>query len=55
MELFRSSNIHVEWIDYSNYPCYPQQFEPFEHSVSVVDLILNTGPEAHRYMKSFGR
>lgn len=30
-----------------------QSFGAFEHGVSVLDLIFHTGPNAHRYMKSF--
>jgi len=41
-------------MDYQGYPKYGQVHPPFEHAVSVVDLILNQGPEAPRYMKSFG-
>ena len=41
----------VQWMDYSGYPEYPQLYPPFEHAVSIVDLVFNTGPEATRYMK----
>jgi hypothetical protein len=43
----------VEWMDYHNYPEYHQLFPPFEHAVSIIDLLLNEGPNAPRYMKSF--
>jgi hypothetical protein len=46
-------NIKVEWIDYSNYPEYQQLYPPFEHGVSVLDLIFNEGPNAIKLMKSF--
>ena len=46
-------NIAVEWMDYSNYPEYNQNFPPFEHGVSIIDLIFNTGDDAVKYMKSF--
>ena len=52
-EAFRRVGIAVQYMDYSGYPEYPQLYPPFEHGVSVLDLILNTGPEAPRYMKSF--
>ena len=41
------------YFDYTGYPPYRQLFPPFEHQVSVLDLILNEGPEAPRYMLSF--
>jgi hypothetical protein len=52
-DLFREAGIEVEYMDYSGYPEYPQAHPPFDHAVSVIDLILNTGPEAPRYLKSF--
>lgn len=53
-ELFQQAGIALQWMDYSEYPEHPQLHPPFEHAVSIVDLILNTGPDATRYMKSFG-
>ena len=52
--LFKQEGISVHWFDYSGYPEYPQLHPPFEHKVSVVDLILNVGREARRYMVSRG-
>lgn len=40
---FRRSNIDVSYMDYSGYPEYAQQFPPFEHAVSVLDLLFNVG------------
>lgn len=53
-ELFRKENIRVTWADYSGYPEYTQLYPPFRHEVSIIDLILNQGPNARRFMKSFG-
>lgn len=50
-ELFEEANIKLSWMDYSNYPEYPQLYPPFEHGVSILDLIFNCGPEARKYMK----
>lgn len=47
------SGINVKWIDYSSYPVYQQLFPPFEHQVSVLDLLFNEGPQAKKFMKSF--
>jgi hypothetical protein len=52
--LFDQQGIAVRYMDYSGYPEYPQLHPPFDHAVSIVDLLLNVGPEAPRYMKSFG-
>jgi hypothetical protein len=53
--LFAAAGIKVAYADYSDYPEYPQRFPPFDHHVSIVDLILNVGPEARHFMKSFAR
>jgi hypothetical protein len=50
---FEQAGIELEYFDYGGYPPYRQLFPPFEHSVSVLDLILNEGPDARRYMLSF--
>lgn len=52
-DLFKQENIKLSYIDYSNYPEYHQLFPPFEHGVSVIDLIFNQGENAKKYMKSF--
>ena len=52
-ELFNRAGISVSWMDYIGYPEYRQLFPPFDHHVSILDLILNEGPEAPEYMKTF--
>mgnify|MGYP006282450801 CR=1 FL=1 len=52
-ELFNNENIEIQWMDYSGYPEYKQLYPPFEHGVSIIDLIFNTGINASKYMKSF--
>lgn len=49
-ELFSDAGIALEYFDYRGYPEYPQLYPPFDHNVSVIDLILQTGPEADRYL-----
>ena len=53
--LFERERIELQYMDYSSYPEYRQLFQPFEHGVSIIDLIFNEGPEATKYMKSFPR
>jgi len=53
-ELFLKEKIQITWMDYSAYSQYRQLFEPFEHRVSILDLIFNEGPQAPKFMKSFG-
>jgi WbqC-like protein family len=52
-DLFASEKIVLSYADYVGYPVYRQLHEPFEHFVSVVDLVLNEGPHATKFMKSF--
>jgi hypothetical protein len=52
-EKLQSEGIKLQYINYSRYSEYNQLFPPFEHQVSIIDLILNTGPDASKYMKSF--
>jgi hypothetical protein len=54
-QMMQNEGIELEWMDYSGYPEYPQLYPPFEHSVSVLDLIFNTGPYARKYMLSFDK
>lgn len=49
-EAFESSGIDLEYKDYAGYPEYPQSHPPFEHAVSILDLIFHTGPEAPDYI-----
>lgn len=50
-DCFLSENIKLSWMDYSGYKEYPQLFSPFEHYVSILDLIFNCGPHAREFMK----
>jgi hypothetical protein len=50
---FESAGVKLVYFDYAGYPEYSQLFPPFDHQVSVLDLIFNEGPHATRYMLSF--
>jgi hypothetical protein len=47
---FDARDIAVEWMSYAGYPDYPQLWGAFEPQVSIVDLLLNTGDDAPRYL-----
>jgi hypothetical protein len=49
--LFTEAGIQVSYMDYSGYPEYEQFYPPFEHGVSILDLLFHTGPQALQYMK----
>jgi hypothetical protein len=53
LQAFQNSGIQVYWFNYSGYPEYPQLHGPFEHAVTILDLLFNTGESAKNYMKSF--
>ena len=50
-QLANKENIQVKWMNYENYKEYEQLYPPFEHGVTILDLIFNT--EATKFMKSF--
>jgi hypothetical protein len=52
-ELFRQENIALRYMDYSGYPEYQQLFPPFDHFVSIIDLVLSEGSNATQFMKSW--
>jgi hypothetical protein len=47
---FHAAGVEVGWVSYEGYPEYPQPYPPFEHHVSVLDLLLSVGDEAPAYM-----
>lgn len=49
-ERFGALGIELVWKDYSNYPHYAQSHPPFEHGVTILDLLFNVGPQAPRYI-----
>ena len=49
--LFNDVGIQLSWMDYAGYPEYSQLYPPFDHSVSILDLLFQTGPEAKRYFQ----
>lgn len=51
-ELFQQVGIELQYMDYSGYPTYQQSFAGFEHGVSIIDLLLNQGPDSTKYMKA---
>ena len=50
-QLANKENILVEWMNYENYKEYEQLYPPFEHGVTILDLIFNT--DSTNFMKCF--
>ena len=54
IDQFKQTGISVEYMNYEDYPVYPQRFHSFEPFVSILDLLCNVGlEEAPTFMKSF--
>jgi hypothetical protein len=53
-DAFPREGIRLRYMDYAGYPEYSQLFGPFEHGVTVLDLLFNTGPAAIHYLKQGG-
>jgi hypothetical protein len=51
VEKLAAEGITVEWMNY-NYGEYPQLFPPFDPYVSILDLLMMTGPGAADYIWS---
>lgn len=49
-ERFAAAGIDLEWKSYLGYPEYRQAYPPFDHNVTILDLLLNEGPEAPKYI-----
>ncbi len=47
---YASRNIELRWKNYDGYPEYTGQPGPFNHQVSILDLLFNTGPDAPYYI-----
>ena len=53
VEMFEKAGVTVEWMDYDGYPEYEQLYPPFDHYVSILDLLFSKGKDSRQYMKSF--
>ena len=47
---FEAAGIQLVYKDYSGYPEYPQFYPPFDHYVTILDLLFHTGPDAAYYI-----
>jgi hypothetical protein len=48
---FIENGINVHFWDYNGYPKYNQIYPPFEHGVSIIDLIMHEGAHSIQYFK----
>jgi hypothetical protein len=52
---FRELGIELVWKSYHGYPEYPQFHPPFEHEVTILDSLFQTGPDAPHYIWGWRR
>ncbi|MBQ6468764.1 MAG: WbqC family protein [Lachnospiraceae bacterium] len=52
-EVFEDAGIELAYMDYEGYPEYPQLHGDYVSTVSIIDLLMMTGPDAPSYMKCF--
>jgi hypothetical protein len=48
--LFEAAGITLTYMSYQGYPEYEQLHPPFDHYVSIIDLLVHAGPDALAYM-----
>ena len=48
---FAAAGIGLSYMSYAGYPEYPQLFGEFQHAVSVIDLLFNTGADAMAFLE----
>lgn len=51
--LFEAAGVELSFIDYTGYPVYEQLYPPFDHAVTILDLLFHTGPSAPAHMTTF--
>lgn len=47
---FELLGVNLVYKSYDGYPEYPQRYPPFDHAVSILDLLFNVGPDAPAYI-----
>ena len=47
---FADAGIALIYKDYAGYPEYPQSYPPFDHAVTVLDLLFHCGDDAPHYI-----
>ena len=52
-DFLQQKGIELIWMDFNEYPEYNQLHPPFQHYVSIIDLIFNEGSNSKNFMKSF--
>lgn len=48
-KMFLDEGIEVKYYDYSNFKEYKQNWNGFDHKVSILDMLFNLGPDTIKY------
>ncbi|PJJ10951.1 WbqC-like protein [Flavobacterium sp. 1] len=51
-QIFDEAGVKINYFDYSGYTEYQQLYPPFDHGVSILDLIFCEGENAANFLKS---
>ncbi len=49
-EKFQAAGLKLAYKDYAGYPEHPQQYSPFSHEVTILDVLFNCGTQAPHYI-----
>ncbi len=49
-EKFEEAGITLHWMEYGPYPEYPQLYPPFEHGVTMLDMLFMLGNNTSKYI-----
>jgi len=49
---FERAGVKLYYADYTGYAPYPQACEPFQHGVSIVDALMQCGPQTRSQLKA---
>ena len=47
---FDEFDIKLTWMNYDNYPIYPQLYGEFVHKISILDLLFNCGSDSKNFI-----
>jgi len=50
VEDYKKAGIELAWKSYDGYPTYRQRYDPYISTVSIIDLLFNTGNDAPYYI-----
>ncbi len=52
VEIFKKNKISLEWYSFDGYKQYSQLWGDFQNQVSIIDLLMNEGTNAVKFLKS---